>query len=225
MRKTPEIKIAPSILSADFARLGEQVAEVTRAGADYIHVDVMDGHFVPPITIGAAVVSAIRPFTDLPLDVHLMIEKPERQIGSFINAGADIITIHYEACLSDDITRIIKTIKESGVKAGVSINPETPIDVLYDILDSLDMVLIMTVHPGYAGQTFIKSTLEKVTNLRDKLDTDNLSAELEVDGGININTAPQLVKAGATVLVAGAAIFSTGNNVEEALKIIRASLY
>jgi len=225
MRKTPEIKIAPSILSADFARLGEQVAEVTRAGADYIHVDVMDGHFVPPITIGAAVVSAIRPFTDLPLDVHLMIEKPERQLGSFINAGANIITIHYEACLSDDITRIIKTIKESGVKAGVSINPETPIDVLYDILDSLDMVLIMTVHPGYAGQTFIKSTLEKVTNLRDKLDTDNLSAELEVDGGINIDTAPQVVEAGATVLVAGAAIFSTGNNVEEALKIIRASLY
>ena len=225
MKKNPEIKIAPSILSADFARLGEQVAEVTKAGADYIHVDIMDGHFVPPITIGAAVVSAIRPFTDLPLDVHLMVEHPEKQIEQFIGAGADIITVHYEAGNTDTLTRIINTIKENGVRAGVSINPETPADVLYGILESLDLVLVMTVHPGYGGQKFIENTLEKIASLRRKLDTDSLSVELEVDGGININTASQVVKAGATVLVAGAAIFSTGNNIEEALKRIRASLY
>ena len=222
MKKPPKIKLAPSILSADFARLGEQVAEATRAGADYIHIDVMDGHFVPNITIGAPVVAAIRSCTDLPLDVHLMIEAPERQISQFVDAGANIITVHLEAC--PHIHGIVQMIKDSGVKAGVSLNPGTPISELEDILPYLDLVLVMTVNPGFSGQTFIDGMLDKIACLRAELDRRGLAAELEVDGGINAKIAPQVVKAGARVLVAGSAVFNARQTVTEALEEIRASL-
>ena len=217
---SPRVKLAPSILSADFARLGEQVAEATKAGADYIHVDVMDGHFVPPITIGAPVVAAIRQWTDLPLDVHLMIESPENQINQFAEAGADIITVHIEAC--PDIQQLVQAIKGLGVKAGVSLNPGTPLSAITEILPSLDLVLVMTVNPGYGGQPFIEATLDKIAKLRAELDKKGLSAELEVDGGINAQVAPKVVKAGARVLVAGAAVFASGRTVKESLAELRA---
>jgi ribulose-phosphate 3-epimerase len=217
-----KIKIAPSILSADFARLGEQTTEATEAGADYIHVDVMDGHFVPQITIGAKVVAALRSYTSLPLDVHLMIEAPEHQINQFADAGADIITVHIEAC--SHIHRVVQMIKESGVKAGVSLNPDTPVDTLNEVLPSLDLALVMTVNPGFSGQTFIEGTLDKIARLRAELDKRGLAAELEVDGGINAEVAPRVVQAGARVLVAGAAVFGSGQTVKEALEKIRASL-
>jgi ribulose-phosphate 3-epimerase len=219
----PEVKLAPSILSADFARLGEQVAEAANAGADYIHIDVMDGQFVPPITIGAPVVAAIRRWTGLPLDVHLMIETPERQITQFARAGADIITVHIETC--PDIRRVVKSIKALGVKAGVSLNPETPASAVSKILPDIDLLLVMTVNPGYGGQPFIESTLEKIANLRAELDKKNLTAELEVDGGINVEVAPRVVQAGARVLVAGAAVFGSGQTVAQALRELRESLF
>ena len=216
------IKLAPSILSADFARLGEQIAEVTKAGADYIHVDVMDGRFVPQITIGAPVVAAIRSCTDLPLDVHLMIESPERQISQFADAGADIITVHIEAC--PHIQRLVQMIKESGVKVGVSLSPDTPISELGDILPHLDLVLVMTVNPGFSGQAFIEDVLDKIVSLRAELDRRGLAIELEVDGGINAEVAPRVVQAGARVLVAGSAVFNPRQTVAEALRKIRAGL-
>ncbi len=219
---SPEVKLAPSILSADFARLGEQIAEASQAGADYIHVDVMDGHFVPNITIGAPVVSAIRAHTNLPLDVHLMIEAPEHYINQFTSAGADIITVHIEAC--PHIHRVVQMIKESGVKAGVALNPGTPLEMLNEILPSLDLVLVMTVNPGFGGQTFIQDTLDKIVRLRAELDKKGLATELEVDGGINAEIAPGVARAGGRVLVAGAAVFSPGQTVKEALKKIRDSL-
>jgi len=219
----PDIKLAPSILSADFARLGEQVVEATKAGADYIHVDVMDGRFVPQITIGAPVVASIRKWTNLPLDVHLMIEAPERQISQFADAGADIITVHIEVC--PHIHRVVQAIKELGVKAGVSLNPETPIKTLTEVLPSVDLVLVMTVNPGFGGQSFIEAMLDKVARLRAELDEKGLTAELEVDGGINAEVAPRVVRAGARVLVAGAAVFGSGQTVSEALKKLRASLF
>ena len=222
MESNPQVKLAPSILSANFARLGEQVAEATRAGADYIHVDVMDGQFVPNITIGAPVVAAIRSWTNLPLDVHLMIEAPQHQIQQFADAGADIITVHVEAC--PHIHGVVQTIKELGVKSGVSLNPGTPIDTLEEVLPSLNLVLVMTVNPGFGGQTFIEGMLDKVARLRVELDRKGLLAELEVDGGINAQVAPRVVKAGARVLVAGAAVFKSGQTVKEALGEIRASL-
>ncbi len=222
MESSPQVKLAPSILSADFGRLGEQVAEATKAGADYIHVDVMDGHFVPQITIGAPVVAAIRRWTKLPLDVHLMIEAPEQQIGQFAQAGADIITVHIETC--PDIHRVVQEIKELGVKAGVSLNPETPVAAVSEVLPSLDLVLVMTVNPGFGGQSFIESTLDKIARLRAELDEKGLAAELEVDGGIDAEVAPRVVRAGARVLVAGAAVFNSEQTVEEALGKLRASL-
>jgi len=222
LKTIPKVKLAPSILSADFSHLGEQVAEATAAGADYIHVDVMDGHFVPNITIGAPVVAAIRHWTNLPLDVHLMIEAPEPQINQFVKAGADIISVHIEACTH--IHRVVQTIKELGVKAGVALNPGTPIDALEEVLSSLDLVLIMTVNPGFGGQTFIEAMLDKVARLRAELDRKDLATELEVDGGINAEIAPRLVTAGARVLVAGVAVFNSEQTVKEALAKIRASL-
>ena len=222
MASNSKVKFAPSILSADFSRLGEQVAEATKAGADYIHIDVMDGHFVPQITIGAPVVAAIRRWTNLPLDVHLMIEAPERQINQFADAGADIITVHIEAC--PHIHRVVQMVKELGVKAGVAINPGTPINVLKEILPSLGSVVVMTVNPGFGGQAFIEDTLDKVARLRVELDRRSLAAELEVDGGINTETAPRVVRVGARVLVAGSAVFHSGQTVKEALAKIRTSL-
>jgi ribulose-phosphate 3-epimerase len=218
----PEVKLAPSILSADFARLGEQVAEAANAGADYIHIDVMDGQFVPPITIGAQVVVAIRPWTGLPLDVHLMINTPERQLEQFAKAGADIITVHIETC--PNIRQVVKSIKDLGVKAGVSLNPGTPVSVVTKILPEIDLLLVMTVNPGYGGQPFIEATLDKIAALRAELDEKNLAAELEVDGGINVEVAPRVVRAGARVLVAGAAVFNSKKTVAQALKELRASL-
>ena len=223
MRKVAgKVKLAPSILSADFARLGEQVAEVTRAGADYIHIDVMDGHFVPNITIGAPVVASIRPWTDLPLDVHLMIEHPERHIADFARAGADIITVHAEACPS--LQDLIHSIKELKVKAGVSISPATPPDSIEKILPAVDLVLVMSVEPGYGGQSFIPSSLDKIATLRKMLDRRKLSAELEVDGGITLENAPDIVKAGANVLAIGNSIFNATGGIARAMQLfIRAT--
>lgn len=219
---SPKIRLAPSILSADFSRLGEQVAEATKAGADYIHIDVMDGHFVPQITIGALVVAAIRRWTNLPLDVHLMVEAPQRQINQFADAGADIITVHIEAC--PNVQRVVQMVKGLGVKAGVALNPGTPVDTIKEVLSFLDLVLVMTVNPGFGGQTFIEDTLDKVARLRVELDKKGLAVELGVDGGINAEIAPRVVRAGARVLVAGAAVFHSGQTVKEALAKIRASL-
>jgi ribulose-phosphate 3-epimerase len=217
-----KIKLAPSILSADFGRLGEQVIEATRAGADYIHVDVMDGHFVPNITVGPLVVAAIRPHTTLPLDVHLMIESPEKYIQQFAQAGANIITVHVEVC--PHLHRVVESIKELGVKAGVSLNPSTPLNAVDEVLSALDLVLLMSVNPGFGGQQFIEGTVGKIARLRNRLDELGLAAELEVDGGINAEIAPRVAKAGARVLVAGAAVFNKKESVSQALRRIRKSL-
>jgi ribulose-phosphate 3-epimerase len=222
MGNSPGVKFAPSILSADFGRLGEQVAEATRAGADYIHIDVMDGRFVPGITIGAPVVAAVRRWTDLPLDVHLMIEAPQHQIEPFVDAGADIITVHVEVC--PHIHRVVEMIRGLGVRAGVALNPGTPLNTLEDILPYLDLALVMTVNPGYGGQTFIEAMADKIARLRAELDRRDLAAELEVDGGINTEFAPRVVAAGAGVLVAGAAVFNSEQTVAEALGELRSSV-
>ena len=213
------IKLAPSILSADFACLGEQIDKVARAGADYIHVDVMDGHFVPNITIGAAVVASIRPVTSLPLDVHLMIEHPERYISEFVQAGADIITVHVEA--SPHLHATIRLIKELRAKAGVSLNPATPIGAVEEFLPHVDLVLVMGVNPGFGGQSFIPETLPRIANMRKILDDRGLSAELEVDGGINADNASDIVEAGATVLVVGNSVFKARGGIRRALRRFR----
>ena len=217
-----KIKLAPSVLSADFGRLGEQVVEATRAGADYIHVDVMDGHFVPNITVGPLVVAAIRPHTHLPLDVHLMIESPEKYIQQFAQAGANIITVHVEVC--PHLHRVVESIQELGVKAGVSLNPSTPLTAVDEVLSALDLVLLMSVNPGFGGQQFIEGTVGKIARLRNRLDELGLAAELEVDGGINAEIAPRVAKAGARVLVAGAAVFNKKEPVSQALGRIRENL-
>lgn len=221
MGSATKIKIAPSILSADFARLGEQVVEAEKAGADYIHVDVMDGQFVPPITIGSVVVKSMRPRTKLPLDVHLMIDNPERQVQQFAEAGADIITVHAEVC--PNLHSIVEQIKGLGVKAGVSINPATPVDIIDGILPQVDLVLVMSVNPGYAGQSFIEDAVAKIARVRSSIDEMKLAAELEVDGGISAETAPKVVAAGAQVLVAGSAIYNGRESVAEAMDRLRAS--
>lgn len=203
------IKISPSILSADFSRLGEDVQAVDRAGADYIHIDVMDGHFVPNITIGPLVVDALRKVTDKPLDVHLMIENPDLYIADFARAGADIITVHQEAV--PHLHRTVQLIKSLGKKAGVSLNPATPVETLDVILDELDLVLIMSVNPGFGGQSFIPSALDKIRALRQRITERGLSTELEVDGGVKIDNIREVVAAGADVLVAGSAVFNTEN--------------
>jgi len=203
------IKIAPSILSADFSRLGEEVKAIDHAGADYVHVDVMDGHFVPNITIGPLVVDAIRPVTDLPLDVHLMIENPDQYIPDFAKAGADIIVVHAEAVRH--LHRTIQLIKSLGKKAGVSLNPATSLSSLDIILPELDLVLLMTVNPGFGGQSFIESSLSKISELRRRIDTLGLPIELEVDGGVKIDNIEQIAAAGADVFVAGSAVFGAEN--------------
>ena len=201
-------RIAPSILSADFARLGEEVRAVTAAGADYIHVDVMDGHFVPNLTIGPLVVKAIRPHSGLPFDVHLMIAPVDPYIPAFANAGADIITVHAEA--GPHLHRSLQLVKQQGKKAGVSLNPATPVAILDHVWDDVDLVLVMSVNPGFGGQGFIESQLAKIAAVRARIDASGRAIDLEVDGGINAETAPLAVAAGADVLVAGTATFSGG---------------
>jgi ribulose-phosphate 3-epimerase len=220
--KGNRVKLAPSILSADFGRLGEQVAEVAKAGADYIHVDVMDGHFVPNITIGAPVVASLRSWTNLPLDVHLMIERPENHIAQFAEAGAGIITVHVE--VGQHLHRLIETIKGLGVRAGVALNPATPLSSVDEVLPLLDLVLVMTVNPGFGGQAFIASMMDKIARLREMLDDRQAKAELEVDGGITANIAPKVSQAGAEVLVAGAAIFNSEQGAGKALHEMRRAL-
>ncbi len=214
------IKIAPSILSADFAKLGEDIKDVELGGADYIHVDVMDGHFVPNITIGPLIVDAIRPVTDLPLDVHLMIENPDQYIETFAKAGADIITVHVEAC--PHLHRTLQLIKSTGTKAGVVLNPHTPVSTIQHVIEDVDMVLLMTVNPGFGGQSFIHSVLPKIREVADLVAEKNLNVEIEIDGGVNPETAKLCVEAGANVLVAGSAIYNQKDRAQ-AIQAIRDS--
>ena len=198
-------KIAPSILSADFTRLEKEVKDVEKAGADYIHIDVMDGHFVPNITIGPMIVEAVRRVTKLPLDIHLMISNPDLFIDDFVQAGADIITVHVEAV--DHLHRSIQLIRKAGAKPSVSLNPATPLQMIEYILDNLEMVLLMTVNPGFGGQEFIPEVIPKIERLREMIDKRGLKIEIEVDGGINPETVHLVSEAGADVFVAGSAIF------------------
>ncbi|ART76303.1 ribulose-phosphate 3-epimerase [Sutcliffiella horikoshii] len=215
------IKIAPSILSADFANLGKDILDVEQGGADYIHIDVMDGHFVPNITIGPLIVEAVRPITKLPLDVHLMIENPDAYIADFAKAGADIISVHVEACRH--LHRTIQHIKSQGVKAGVVINPATPVESIIPILNDVDMVLLMTVNPGFGGQAFIHDVLPKIKQVASLAEERGLSIDIEVDGGVNPETAKLCVDAGANVLVAGSAIYNKEDR-KQAISSIRSNL-
>jgi ribulose-phosphate 3-epimerase len=200
------IKISPSILSADFSILGDEIKSLEKAGADLIHVDVMDGHFVQNITMGPPIIKMIRKCTKLPFDVHLMISPVEKYIKAFADAGSDIITIHPEA--TDNLKRAVGTIKSLGKKAGVSLNPKTPISALMDVINDIDLILIMSVNPGFAGQSFMNEVLPKVTELRKMINDKKLKIDIEIDGGINFETAPLAVKAGANILVSGTTIFS-----------------
>jgi ribulose-phosphate 3-epimerase len=220
--KCSRVRIAPSVLSADFSCLGEQIREVVRAGADYIHVDVMDGQFVPNISIGIPVVEALRRITDVPLDVHLMIDRPERFIDRFAEAGAMVITVHVEAC--GHLDSAIKEIRKMGLRAGVSLNPSTSLTSIEEILPVVDVVLVMTVNPGFGGQKYIQSVTDKIARLRRLLDDRKIPAEIEVDGGITIETAPIAAKAGATILVAGSAIFGSDLGIDAAFKRLRNSI-
>ena len=200
------IKISPSILSADFSILGDEIKNLEKAGADLIHSDVMDGHFVPNITMGPPIIKQIRKCTKLPFDVHLMISPVEKYIKAFADAGSDIITLHPEA--TDNLKRAVQTVKSFGKKAGVSLNPKTPISALMDVINDIDLILIMSVNPGFAGQSFMGEVLPKVTELRKMINDKKLKIDIEIDGGINFETAPLAVKAGANILVSGTTIFS-----------------
>ena len=222
MNPSPKVKLAPSILSADFARLGQQVSEVTAAGADYIHLDVMDGRFVPNITFGPVVVESLKSYTSLPLDAHLMIVEPERRIPDFIQAGVHHVTVHAEACTH--LHRVIQQIKDGGCRAGVALNPATPIASIEEALPFLDIVLILTVNPGFGGQTLIPQVLNKVSRLRAIIDERGYDVELEVDGGVNAQTAASVVDAGAHTLIAGSAVFNRQESVADAMAKLRGSL-
>ena len=221
MTASPVLKIAPSILSADFSRLGEQVKEATEGGADYIHVDIMDGQFVPNLTIGPEVVRAIRPWTAIPLDIHMMVAEPERFVTQFADAGADIITVHAEACRH--LHRTVHQIADSGAKPGVAINPGTPISAIEEVLADVDQVLVMSVNPGFGGQSFIKGSVDKIARMQALIDSVGSKAEIEVDGGISPETAHRVAAAGARILVAGSAVFNKKTTVADAIARIRAS--
>jgi len=214
--------ISASILSADFAHLGEEIAAAESAGADWIHVDVMDGHFVPNITMGPFIVETCRRITKLPLDVHLMIEKPERYLEAFAKAGASGLTVHVETC--PDLSGTLKQIKSLGCKAGVVLNPETPVGAIQPFLTEADLVLVLSVHPGYSGQKFIPETIAKVFEIRKKLDALRSSAWLEVDGGIDVDTLPKMKEAGATAFVAATAIFKHPKGIKAGLESLHVAI-
>ncbi len=214
--------LAPSILASDFGRLAEEIAAVEGAGADWIHVDVMDGHFVPNITMGPLVVRAARRATELPLDVHLMIEAPDRYLEAFAEAGASVLTVHQEAC--PHLHRTVQRIREMGVKAGVALNPATPVESLSEIASYVDLVLVMTVNPGFGGQSFIRTGLDKIRRTRALLDRTASGARLEVDGGVDASNAAALAEAGATVLVAGSAVYRHPSGPEEGVAALRSAL-
>jgi ribulose-phosphate 3-epimerase len=213
-----EVKVAPSILSADFANLGRDIASLTEWGADIIHIDVMDGHFVPPITIGPLVVKAIRPLTDRPFDVHLMVDNPLKHVDAFVEAGADSITVHAEALA--DLPHALRYIKDRGVRAAVSVNPGNPLDMLKSVIGDVDMVLLMSVNPGYGGQAFIGSVLEKIKALRQWMNELGLDTDIEVDGGIYPENVQQVIDAGANIIVAGSAVFGA-DDPREAIRLLR----
>jgi ribulose-phosphate 3-epimerase len=216
------VKIAPSILTADFGRITEQVQEAVAGGADYLHLDVMDGHFVPVITFGPSLVAAIRKAVDVPLDIHLMIESPETQIEAFRDAGGDILNVHVEA--TRHLHRVLGEIKRIGARAGVSLNPATPLEMIDEVLPDVDQVMVMAVNPGWGGQSFIESSLGKVTRLRAEIDQRQLRAEIEVDGGVNLTTGPQCAAAGAGVLVAGSFVYNDKAPVAANLAALRKAL-
>ncbi len=214
-----QIKISPSILSCDFSEIGNEIEKLNNSGADLIHIDVMDGHFVPNLTFGPPVISKIRKCSKLPFDVHLMISPVEKYIQDYANAGADIITFHPEA--TDNIQRTIDVIKSCGKKVGISLNPETPSTVIENYLKEIDLILIMSVNPGFAGQKFMPEVLEKVKFFRSKIKNENLNIDIEIDGGIDFKTAPLAIKAGANILVSGTTIFKGENNISENIKNLR----
>lgn len=214
-------KIAPSILSADLANLATEVREVAEGGADWIHVDVMDGHFVPNLTVGIPVVESLRDVTTLPLDVHLMIERPEAFVEEFARAGADVLTVHVEACTH--LHRVLGHIRELGVKVGVALNPATPLGTLEEVLAMVDLVLIMSVNPGFGGQEFIRESLNKIRRLREWIEQKGFKVEVEVDGGVKVENAAQIARAGADILVSGSGIFGQKDR-KEALRKMRKAL-
>lgn len=223
MNNPQSIKIAPSILAADFAQLGKQVKEATESGADSIHIDVMDGHFVPNISIGSMIVSSLRSWSDLPFEVHMMVSEPDKYIKDFVDAGANIITVHIEA--SKRINTTINYIKQLGVKANIALNPATHVSSIQEIITEVNGVLVMTVNPGFGGQPFIKNMIKKISDVSSIIAAKSLSAEICVDGGITVENAPQVAKAGARVLVAGSSVFSSKNSIFESINNIRSAAH